>query len=55
LDCPDFDRRNIERRTADRRENKAAESAHTTKNSARIFLTPAERKLIQDLHMIDLK
>jgi hypothetical protein len=55
LDRPDFDRRNIERRTADRRENKAAESAHTTKNSARIFLTPAERKLIQDLHMIDLK
>jgi len=55
LDCPNFDRRNIERRTSDRRENIAAESAHPTKNTVRIFLTPAERKLIQDLHMVDLK
>ncbi|MDD5267313.1 MAG: hypothetical protein PHO08_09325 [Methylococcales bacterium] len=55
LDCPNFDRRNIERRTSDRRETNTTESAHTTKNTVRIFLTPAEKKLIQDLHMIDLK
>ena len=55
LDCPNFDRRNIERRTSYRRENNTTESAHPTKNSVRIFLTPAEKKLIQDLHMIDLK
>ena len=55
LDCPNFDRRNNERRTTDRRENNTAESAHPTENSVRVFLTPAERKLIQDLHMIDLK
>jgi hypothetical protein len=55
LDCPNFDRRNNERRTSDRRENNTTESAHPTKNSVRIFLTPAEKKLIQDLHMIDLK
>ena len=55
LDCPNFDRRNIERRTSDRRENNTTEPAHPTKNSVRIFLTPAEKKLIQDLHMIDLK
>jgi hypothetical protein len=55
LDCPHFDRRNIERRTSDRRENNTTKSAHPTKNSVRIFLTPAEKKLIQDLHMIDLK
>ena len=55
LNCPNFDRRNIERRTSDRRENNTAESAHPTENSVRVFLTPAEKKLILDLHMIDLK
>ena len=55
LDCPKFDRRNIERRTSDRRENNTAESAHPTEKGVRVFLTPAERKLIQDLHMVDLK
>lgn len=60
VDCPTFDRRKAERRTEkrllpDRREQYVDESIHSEKKHARIFLTPAERKLIEDLYLTDLE
>jgi hypothetical protein len=60
LDCPEFnrrkgDRRNDKRRLPDRRQQQLAEPAHSEKKYARIFLTPAERKLIEDLYLNDLE
>jgi len=47
------DRRNDKRRLPDRRQH-VAESAHSEKKYARIFLTPAERKLLEDLYLNEL-
>jgi len=60
VDCPAFDRRNADRRNdmrrlPDRREQHVAEPIHSEKGYARIFLTPAERKLIEDLYLNDLE
>ena len=58
LDCPKFnrrkaDRRNDKRRLPDRRQQ-LAEAVRPEKKYARIFLTPAERKLLEDLYLSDL-
>ena len=61
VDCPKFNRRKAERRTDTRRSDNrreqyaAEEPSHPKKKYARIFLTPAERNLIEDLYLIDLK
>jgi hypothetical protein len=60
VDCPIFDRRKAERRTEkrllpDRREQYIDESIHSEKKHARIFLTPAQKKLIEDLYLTDLE
>jgi hypothetical protein len=60
VDCPKFNRRKAERRTErrrlpDRREQYAAGHIHSKNDYARIFLTPAERQLIQDLYLSDLE
>ena len=60
LDCPKYDRRKGERRNdkrklPDRRAQHSAEPIHSEKKYARIFLTPAERKLIEDLYLNDLE
>ena len=59
LDCPKFDRRKGERRNEkrklpDRRQQQPAEPIFSEKKYARIFLTPAEKKLIEDLYLNDL-
>jgi hypothetical protein len=62
LDHPKFNRREAERR-AERRSDKRrlpdrrqqfSESGRSEKKYARIFLTPAERKLLEDLYLSDL-
>jgi len=60
VDCPksnrrNADRRNDKRRLSDRRQQDVAEPIHSKKKYARIFLTPAERKLIEDLYLTDLE
>lgn len=60
LDCPLFDRRKAERRNdkrclPDRRQQYIAEPISSDKKYARIFLTPAEKKLIEDLYLNDLQ
>jgi hypothetical protein len=60
LDCPKFDRRkgerrNDKRRLPDRRQQLTEEPIRSEKKYARIFLTPAERKLIEDLYLNDLE
>ena len=60
VDCPTFDRRKVDRRSdkrhlPDRREQYNTESIGSEKKYARIFLTPAERKLIEDLYLNDLQ
>ena len=60
LDCPTFNRRKSERRNdkrclPDRREQYVAEPIHAEKKYERIFLTPAEKKLIEDLYLNDLQ
>ena len=60
VDCPKFNRRKAERRNEkrrlpDRREQYAEEPIDSKNHYARIFLTPAERKLIEDLYLTDLK
>ncbi len=60
VDCPEFDRRKVKRRAEDRRageqrEENNQESAHTEKAYSRILLTPAERKLIEDLYFNDFE
>ena len=59
MDSPKFNRRKAERRTdkrrlPDRRQHNA-EPIHSENKYARIFLTPAERKLIEDLYLNDLE
>ena len=60
LDCPKSDRRKAERRNdkrrlPDRRQQQPTEQIRSEKKYARIFLTPAERKLIEDLYLNDLE
>jgi len=60
VDCPKFNRRKAERRIdkrqlPDRRQQHDAEPIYSEKKYARIFLTPAERKLIEDLYLNDLE
>lgn len=60
LDCPKFnrrkaDRRNDKRHLPDRRQQQSAEPIRSKNKYARIFLTPAERKLIEDLYLNDLE
>jgi hypothetical protein len=60
VDCPKFNRRKAERRSdkrqlPDRRQQYNAEPIRSGKNYARILLTPAERKLIEDLYLNDLE
>ena len=60
VDCPKFDRRigdrrSEKRRLPDRRQQYDAEPARPDKKYARILLTPAERKLIEDLYLNDLE
>jgi len=57
--CPKFNRRKADRRTdkrqlPDRRQQHSSEPKRFEKKYARIFLTPAERKLIEDLYLNDL-
>jgi hypothetical protein len=58
LDLPAFNRRKADRRSDKRRlpdrRQQLAESVHSEKKYARIFLTPAERKLLEDLYLSDL-
>ncbi len=54
LECPTHDRRKANRRVTDRRQS--AESPDTPeKPYQRIFLTPAEKKLLMDLYLGDLE
>jgi len=60
LDLPKFnrrkaDRRNDKRRLPDRRQQHSSQSGRPDKKYARIFLTRAERKLIEDLYLSDLE
>lgn len=58
LDRPKFNRRQADRRNDKRclsdRRQQHAESVRSEKKYARIFLTPAERKLLEDLYLSDL-
>lgn len=60
LECPAINRRKGDRRTdkrclPDRRQQHPVESSRFERKYARIFLTPAERKLIEDLYLNDLE
>lgn len=60
IDYPESDRRKAERRNdkrrlPDRRQQQLVEPTRSEKKYARIFLTPAERKLIEDLYLNDLE
>ncbi len=60
VDFPKFnrriaDRRNDKRRIPDRRQQQNSESSRSEKKNARIFLTRAERKLIEDMYLNDLE
>ena len=60
VDCPSFNRRKAERRTdnrklPDRREQSVTEPVLSNKKYAHIFLTQAEKKLIEDIYLTDLK
>jgi hypothetical protein len=60
LDCPKYERRKGERRNdkrklPDRRQPQSSEPILPEKKYARIFLTAAERKLIEDLYLNDLE
>ena len=59
LDCPRFDRRNADkssdkRRLPDRRDQYIAKPIRSRKKYVRIFLTGAEKKIIEDLYRTDL-
>lgn len=59
VDYPMADRRKTERRTekrqlSDRREQYSTEAADSMNNYTRIYLTPAEKQIIQDLYLGDL-
>ena len=60
LDCPRFDRRNADkpgdkRRLPDRRDQHIAKPIRSKKKYVRIFLTRAEKKIIEDLYLNDLQ
>jgi hypothetical protein len=61
LDCPTIDRRKSERRTEKRQvserrgEQNPAKPVNSEKKYTRIFLTPAEKKLLEDLYLGDLE
>jgi len=58
VDRPKFNRRKADRRSDKRRlpdrRQQLAESVRPDEKYARIFLTPSERKLIEDLYLNDL-
>jgi hypothetical protein len=59
VDCPMDDRRKAERRTekrqlSDRREEFAEMPADSINNYNRIYLTPAEKEILQDLYLDEL-
>lgn len=51
--CPTHDRRKIKRRACDKAAENGAHS-DTPKPYVRILLTPAEKKLLEDLYLTDL-
>ncbi|MDD5460379.1 MAG: hypothetical protein PHG00_01910 [Methylococcales bacterium] len=58
IDCPmsnrrEADRRSDKRQLSDRRQQ-LAQTGHSENSYGRIFLTPAERKLLEDLYLSDL-
>ena len=60
VDCPKVNRRNADRRNdkrqlPERRQQHVAAPIQSEKKYARIFLTPAEKKLIEDLYLNDLE
>ena len=59
LDAPAFNRRQADRRAEKRKRDDRREQltdvADIEKSYTRIFLTPAERKLIEDLYLMDLE
>jgi hypothetical protein len=59
VDCPLSDRRKAERRTekrqlSDRREQFAETPVDSVNNYTRIYLTPAEKEILQDLYLDDI-
>lgn len=59
VDCPMIDRRKADRRTekrqlSDRREQHVEEPGNSITDYERIFLTPAEKQLLEDLYLKDL-
>jgi hypothetical protein len=48
-------RRTNERRSPDRRQQQLAEQSRSLKKYARVLMTAAERKLIEDLYLSDLE
>ncbi len=57
VDCPKFNRRQAERRAhkTDRRQQHEAEPIRSGKKYKRVWLTPAEKKLIEDLYLNNLE
>ena len=57
VDCPKFNRRRAERRTekSDRRQQHDAQPIRSGEKYARVLLSPAEKKLIEDLYLDDLE
>ncbi len=57
MDRPKFNRRKAERRTHkfDRRQQHEAEPIGSGKKYKRVWLTPAEKKLIEDLYLNNLE
>ncbi len=53
LECPVEDRRKTVRRSEDREPSAAPETIDSDTNYRRIFLTPNERKLLQDIYLTD--
>ena len=58
LDRPKYNRRKADRRSDKRRlpdrRQQLSEAVRSEQKYARIFLTPAERKLLEDLYLSDL-
>ena len=57
VDCPKFNRRQAERRThkTDRRQQYDAVPIRSKEKYKRVLLTPAEKKLIEDLYFSDME
>jgi hypothetical protein len=55
VECPEEDRRKIIRRDEDREQSTEEPETNESKTCyRRIFLTPSERKLLQDIYLSDL-